>query len=281
MHVILDDAFHYLQERGLTGNHCTTVLKKTNGLSISNGTHNTNGSSHTNGNSNSNGNGHTNGHTNGHVQSNGATKTNGDSNGTAQATNGGSNGNGNTVAQKNGHHQESTSKLLVWSAADEKALKRVIEGYQSFYKEQVLPAPTKLDDLAYTLATRRSHMLWRAFAIVPSGSQTQESSLPVVKPIRSSTEAGIAFVFTGQGAQYAKMGADLLEYPLFETTLRRIDEIYTILGCTWSIFGTLRAIGSRYKPVTANNSRQMNSTTRRILIAPNTASPFQRPFRLG
>lgn len=33
------------------------------------------------------------------------------------------------------------------------------------------------------------------------------------------------------------MGHDLIEYPAFAGTLRRIDDVYADLGCTWSIFG--------------------------------------------
>ncbi|KAI0149675.1 hypothetical protein F4776DRAFT_659576 [Hypoxylon sp. NC0597] len=238
VHAILDDAFHYLQERGLTGNHCTTIShKSTNGLPPTNGT---NGTSHTNG-DHTNGNGHAiNGETedlhtsNGTNGTNGASHTNGvtNTNGNGHTTNGSSNG-------INGHHPDFTSRLLVWSAADEKALKRMIEEYQRFYKTQVADSHSKLDDLAFTLATRRSHMLWRAFAAVNGGPQDHDVNLTTAKPIRSSAEAGIAFVFTGQGAQYANMGSDLLQYPLFKTTLQQIDEIYRSLGCNWSLFEEL------------------------------------------
>ncbi|KAI0895664.1 hypothetical protein F4806DRAFT_502638 [Annulohypoxylon nitens] len=233
VHVILDDAYNYLRERRLIGNHCTSTTPprvaierpKTNGLTNGsvhvNGT-TTNGVPKTNGHAHKNGNGHVNG--NGHIING---KTNGVSNG-INGTNG-----------TNGHRVSSTSRLLVLSAADEKALKRVIEQYQDFYKTQISHYPSKLDDLAFTLSTRRSHMLWRTFAVVNGGPYDQDENLSVAKPIRSSSESGIAFVFTGQGAQYADMGAGLLKYPLFKSTLQQIDEIYFSLGCTWSIFDEL------------------------------------------
>ncbi|XXH05413.1 hypothetical protein Hte_011839 [Hypoxylon texense] len=234
VHVILDDALYYLQERALAGNHCTTAShgttkrlhdsNKTNGTNGTNGSKGINETSHleelirTNGRPNGLANGHGNGvktqHTNGTNGTNGA----------------------NGI---NGHHHELTSRVLVWSAADEKALKRMLEAYQTFFKDQVSSSFSKLDDLAFTLATRRSHMLWRAFAVVNGEPEYQNVNLSVIKPIRSSTETGIAFVFTGQGAQYAGMGSDLLQYPLFEATLRQIDDIYHSLGCQWSIFDEL------------------------------------------
>ncbi|KAI6084919.1 hypothetical protein F4821DRAFT_164132 [Hypoxylon rubiginosum] len=247
VHVILDDAFHYLQERDLAGNHCTTVSQSTTYKSHTlnrNGTNGTNGDSHSNGLVQTNG--KTDGHSNGvEIQPTDGTSellklirtiSNGNVNGVANG-----HSNGTKPRQTNGvnGHHGSTSRVLVWSAADEKALKRMLEGYQAFFKNEIFNNSDKLDDLAFTLATRRSHMLWRAFAVVGSEPENQDVNLSVVKPIRSSTEAGVAFVFTGQGAQYASMGADLLKYPLFESTLQQIDDIYHSLGCEWSIFDEL------------------------------------------
>ncbi|KAI1459907.1 hypothetical protein F4805DRAFT_35615 [Annulohypoxylon moriforme] len=227
VHVILDDAFHYLRERRLIGNHCTspTPCIKAIGRPVTNGL--TNGSSHVNGNT-----------TNGVTKTNGHAHTNGNGlvNGNGHITNGKTNGISNGI---NGYYADSKSRLLVLSAADEKALKRTIEQYQEFYKTEISHSSSKLDDLAFTLSTRRSHMLWRTFAVVNGGPYDQDETLSVAKPIRSSSEFGIAFVFTGQGAQYVDMGAGLLQYPLFKSTLQQIDEIYFSLGSTWSIFDEL------------------------------------------
>lgn len=37
----------------------------------------------------------------------------------------------------------------------------------------------------------------------------------------------------------ADMGHDLIQYPVFADALRRIDDVYAGLGCTWSIFGKM------------------------------------------
>ncbi|KAI1392973.1 uncharacterized protein F4822DRAFT_441708 [Hypoxylon trugodes] len=205
-HVILDDAFHYLQDRRLIGNHCTVASRSMNGLPISNGTS----------------------YTNGVLKANGVVK---------KATNGNTNGNGGP--HSNGNYSAFTTKLLVWSAADEKALKRMIEEYRDFYKGQVLNSLGRLDDLAFTLSTRRSHMLWRTFAVAGDGPHNRDVDLEISTLVRSSAEVGVAFVFTGQGAQYADMGSGLLKYPLFEATLHQIEKIYHGLGCKWSVFDEL------------------------------------------
>ena len=131
----------------------------------------------------------------------------------------------------------SPSKLLVWTAADEKALGRMTQAYGTYCKGHVSNDANKLDDLAFTLAARRSCMLWRTYAIVAGGNKDKDLNLAPAKPVRSSTETGMAFVFTGQGAQYVEMGIGLLNYPIYKETLQQIDDIYRGLGCHWSIFG--------------------------------------------
>ncbi|RMJ10268.1 hypothetical protein CDV36_010105 [Fusarium kuroshium] len=96
----------------------------------------------------------------------------------------------------------SETKLLVWTAASEKATKRLLQDHDAFYKEHVVGHPLKLRQLAYTLAARRSKMLWRSFAVVSNGLEDgQERHLSPEKPVRSSADVGLAFIFTGQGAQ--------------------------------------------------------------------------------
>ncbi|KXG50430.1 Acyl transferase/acyl hydrolase/lysophospholipase [Penicillium griseofulvum] len=228
-HVVLDDARHYMEQRGLAGNHCTALFPGTiTGVaSIPNtGTQ----SGYENGN-----------HgdyrlTNGTNSLNGTTYTNGSAH---------MNGDG-AVSLTNGHDKipkvaTRQPKLLVWSAADQKAVERMLESYEVSSTDLGLEDPSKLDQLAYTLASRRSRMLWRAFAVFPNPNDSQGGkSLSPVKPVRSSTDAGLAFVFTGQGAQYVGMGLELLVYPIFAQTLRQINEIYHSLGCEWSLFDELR-----------------------------------------
>ncbi|KAI8964847.1 hypothetical protein F5Y11DRAFT_57289 [Daldinia sp. FL1419] len=229
-HVILDDALHYLQQHNLVGNHHTTSIPGStlNGLpSPANWL--ANGNSHMNGDG---------------LHTNGATPTDG-----IALVDGSANGN-DSLLSGSVTPQEldiGSPKLLVWSAADEKATKRMMESYQTFYEKNVFRNPTKLDRLAYTLAVRRSQMLWRTFAIDEPGSQTGKK-LSFSKPVRSASQSGLGFVFTGQGAQYVDMGWDLIQYPVFSETLRQIDSIYGSLGCKWSIFNELHSSANINKP---------------------------------
>lgn len=151
----------------------------------------------------------------------------------------------------NGHKMSASfPRLLVWSAADIAAINRMLQSYDQYYFTHIAGNANKLDQLAYTLAARRSFMTWRSFAVVHDDSKTEAlesvqhdhagviEPLSPSKPVRVPSEkSGVALVFTGQGAQYAGMGLTLLQYPVFEQSLRKSDQAFANLGCEWSIFG--------------------------------------------
>ncbi|KAI0532709.1 hypothetical protein GGR58DRAFT_489208 [Xylaria digitata] len=240
-HVILDDAYYYLEEQNLTANHCTVNHYISNGLLHSEACKISELDSHP---------------TNGMKPANGVNGKNGkrpnDANGqrATSAVDITPNDNGlrtidsskeSLLGQRNGvEYHEITPKLLVWSASDEKALQRTLQQYESYIKAHVVGQAEKVKHLAYTLASRRSHLLWRAFSITSDNFLTINSTHPFSKAIRTSTEPGIAFVFTGQGAQYVDMGFGLMQYPIYEATLKLIDKFYRELGCEWSIFNQIR-----------------------------------------
>ncbi|KAH8423609.1 uncharacterized protein LDX57_001369 [Aspergillus melleus] len=251
-HVILDDAFYYLQDRGLIANHCTNSDKEAifPALLPVNRITRLNGEAHTNGHGVTNGKAQHNGlfaNSDHHANINGTTHTIDKitSNGFRRALANGSSRCNGELNGVNGNHgvpsQIVKTKVLVFSAADEKSVTRMMEDYTRFYKDTIVGDALRLEKLSFTLAARRSHMLWRAFAIAmdPSGSEEQHG-LSLAKPLRSSTETGLAFVFTGQGAQYVDMGWSLIQFPVFADTLRQIDNLYGELGCSWSLLDALR-----------------------------------------
>ncbi|KAL6825085.1 putative polyketide synthase [Trichoderma camerunense] len=106
-------------------------------------------------------------------------------------------------------------QLLVISAHQANSLKqRALELFN--YAER---HPDRVPDLAYTLGARREDLGQRAFAIYDG------VNLPELSPIIKYKEPPqVNFVFTGQGAQWAGMGADLLEqYPSFQDDIRKMD----------------------------------------------------------
>lgn len=219
-HVILDDALHYLESRSLSGFHnCVSDPSRAVPALASILGGSTNG--HTNGNTNGNTNDHDIDETNGHSFND----------------------------RRNGCDQDDCRilpKLLVWSAADERAAQRVIQSYQSYYRDNIAGSEEKLSQLAYTLGARRSVHSWRTYSVVGLRDTIAAEPNPdhgltpvaVARPVRAPTEdSSISFVFTGQGAQYARMGLELLEYHPFKQSLCKSDAIFKKLGSAWSIFG--------------------------------------------
>ena len=151
-----------------------------------------------------------------------------------------------TISELIGTHSNTASlkrtRVLVWSAADEASLKYLIATYQTYFESMNVP-PDKsqdayLEDLAYTLAARRSKLAWKSFALIQSLDETKRNLAERVStPFRSSTTPSLLLVFTGQGAQYHRMGLELLGYSIFRSSLQRSDHVLRTLGSDWSLIG--------------------------------------------
>ncbi|KAI9842656.1 MAG: Type I Iterative PKS [Sclerophora amabilis] len=137
---------------------------------------------------------------------------------------------------------DSRPKLLVWSAADEGGLKRLAVAYSRHFSES-RPASDDdaayLENLAYTLAVRRSSLSWKSFVVARSVSEIADLTARLSKPLRSILNPKIGYIFTGQGAQFPGMGRELLAYPVFKNTLRKVEMYFRDLGCQWSLFDEL------------------------------------------
>lgn len=122
---------------------------------------------------------------------------------------------------------------LTLSAASEASLRSLIASYIEYLEQH---PETSLRDFAYTLQERRSTLGHRAF--IPAPASTQEAidklrDLITVDSEQSVAELGtkhfkvatprILGVFTGQGAQWPRMGAKLVESSPFVSA--RLDEL--------------------------------------------------------
>lgn len=128
-------------------------------------------------------------------------------------------------------------QLLVYSARDETTLKRMLQQYSTYYNEHITGSLKTLQQLAHTLAKRRSRMTLRSFAVGNASISAEEIGLLGSECVRSSLETHLCFVFTGQGAQYARMGLELMQYPVFKSILSETNKIFQTLGADWSLFG--------------------------------------------
>ena len=117
----------------------------------------------------------------------------------------------------------SAPKLFVWSDADEAGLSRLSKVYSDHFSRKILKhieLRASLENLAFTLAIRRSSLSWRSFLVADSMASLNGIVTNLTKPVRSMPLPILGFVFTGQGAQWYKMGRELLLYPIFENSIR-------------------------------------------------------------
>ena len=129
------------------------------------------------------------------------------------------------------------------SANDKKAVEIMVKNL-GLYMEQHPEAFQKraLRDIAYTLGERRSHMQWRV-ALAAQSCTDAVALLNSVdsKPLKSpSKKPQVAFVYTGQGAQWATMGKELLEsHPVFADTILAADSHLKSFGANFSLLDEL------------------------------------------
>ena len=95
--------------------------------------------------------------------------------------------------------------------------------------------------LARTLNERRSQLQWReAVSAVTSSDLVKTLNNEDVEYAKPAGKPKLGFIFTGQGAQWANMGMELLVYPAFAQTLHEADRILRSLGADWSLLGEWR-----------------------------------------
>lgn len=137
-----------------------------------------------------------------------------------------------------------TPFLIPISAQDREGLKRVKKSLTTFVGKKADELRTKseqdtyLADLAYTMSAKRSRLQWKTFAIASSLTDLQSvlaadgDSNP---EHLASRPPRVGFVFTGQGAQWAGMGTELMGYTTYRASVEAADEyLRTNLDCEWS-----------------------------------------------
>ncbi|KAI9818135.1 MAG: Type I Iterative PKS [Pycnora praestabilis] len=127
--------------------------------------------------------------------------------------------------------------LFQVSASDDSALKRL----SSKYGEYVEKHKPNLHDLSYTLLSRRSNLNRSMFFTASNHEETimkLKADAPTTYSKSLTPVKEIAFLFTGQGAQWPQMGKSLIDQsPLFKAILIECDCVLETLSDkpAWSI----------------------------------------------
>ena len=126
------------------------------------------------------------------------------------------------------------ARLLTLSARSASALKTLAEQVAQRLADE---PGLKIADVAWTLNTGRSHLAHRLALIAPTRERAQQALTSFVNGSTVAAYTGhapagahpeVAFLFTGQGSQYANMGRQLYEQePVFRASL---DESAAILS---------------------------------------------------
>ena len=155
------------------------------------------------------------------------------------------NGLNDVATNRNSVYHRTGPSLLVWSAQDKDGLKRVqrsLAKYVETKADNIESGSQEAEDfmskLAYTLNERRSRLQWKTYGIASSPEQlstvlSDETSAALVA--MSSRSPRIGFVFTGQGAQWPRMGTELMAYDAFKKSVMAADShLREGCGCAWS-----------------------------------------------
>ena len=215
-HVVLDDAYNYLHERHLNGRHNTVERPGRLEVPTANGRWGT--------------------ELNNQDHINGSPVSRGSSDGPRER-----HANGETaVSEKQG----GKPYIFVWSASEAAGIERMTSTYKEYLSQPHFKSQsTALDDcrdLAYTLSNKRSVLPWKSYLLASSVQDLVEKLEVPPKCSRSSTPPKIHFIFTGQGAQWANMGLELLVFPAFQLSLAQADNHFRSLGSTWSLLEEIR-----------------------------------------
>ncbi|KAK3689344.1 hypothetical protein B0T22DRAFT_427611 [Podospora appendiculata] len=134
--------------------------------------------------------------------------------------------------------QTSRKRLFVLSSHDKAGFQRISKALVQHMDTlgSAATSPAYLANLAHTLAVARSGLVWKAALLAENAPELREQLLTDVGENATRTPSSpprIGFVFTGQGAQWARMGIELLERRVFSESVARSTEFLREMGCEW------------------------------------------------
>ncbi|KAH7012488.1 uncharacterized protein B0I36DRAFT_299658 [Microdochium trichocladiopsis] len=148
---------------------------------------------------------------------------------------------GHTTSAQQTYATISPPLIFPLSASSEAALNAMLKGLAQWTSGRTLEH-NALRDLSYTLSCRRSQLKWRQVCVASTSEQllSELQAQTSAKPFRAAPATKLAFIFTGQGAQWARMGYDLLSTSdTFKQSLENAGKLLKSLECEWDLFEEL------------------------------------------
>nr|XP_036584023.1 polyketide synthase [Colletotrichum truncatum]KAF6793282.1 polyketide synthase [Colletotrichum truncatum] len=170
------------------------------------------------------------------------------------------------IGRYKGDSVKTELQLIVISAGDKEGIIRQAASLTKHLRESRAETRSSLHEgaaylkrLAFTLGAKRASLFYRSFSIVSSikdlcnqlapqqpredkGDSAQELSVRRAAVSAADGKLRIGMVFTGQGAQWARMGTELLKYEVFRQSIDRADDfLRQSLGCKWSVYNEMSA----------------------------------------
>ncbi|KAI1743099.1 putative polyketide synthase [Xylaria scruposa] len=112
--------------------------------------------------------------------------------------------------------------LLPITANSRASLDRRMNDLENLTSETLL---SNISSIAHTLSVRRTHFDFRAFVIAHATNGASKLKISYAsEPQAISATPPLSFIFTGQGAQWSKMGCKLFQqFKVFEETIRELS----------------------------------------------------------
>ncbi|KAJ5142544.1 Acyl transferase/acyl hydrolase/lysophospholipase [Penicillium bovifimosum] len=132
----------------------------------------------------------------------------------------------------------SFSRIFMLSGFDERSCAGQVEALNRYIvdKKSEVDNEKFLDDLAFSINERRSVFPWKAAVVGDTVAGLVASLAKNVKARSAVRRPVLGFVFTGQGAQWAGMGKEMLQaYPVFKRSVLEIDEFLKDIGSPFTM----------------------------------------------
>ncbi|RVD82149.1 uncharacterized protein DFL_006583 [Arthrobotrys flagrans] len=163
--------------------------------------------------------------------------------------------------------------LLMLSAADRDGVPRIWNIYNEYFKSLANPDDLTGNSalcrqLAFTLDKRRSLLSWRGYTILdPQQLHTADSMTKALSvPTQASPRPCLAFAFTGQGAQWARMGIQYMHYSVFSRSIQVSANYLRGFGCSWDLEEELGRDASNSRVNDTNISQPLSTALQIALV---------------